>query len=63
MKRLLYTIGRLWRFANCDHWNQCKSIKFEDSTELKFCTYCGRLIYITDEGHRTHNPHLLKDRL
>lgn len=60
---MIKAIKKLWRFATCDHWNACRSLAFEDSTELNFCTRCGRLLWFTDEGSRRHNPHLLRDRL
>ena len=56
-------IRRLWRFATCDHWNTCRSIQFEDSTEINACTRCGQVLWIADEGTKHHNEHLLKDRL
>lgn len=61
--RLLRAIRKLWMFATCDHKNFCRAIVFEDSTEINACTRCGRVLWITDEGSRRHNPHLLRDRL
>lgn len=56
-------IRKLWRLATCDHWNTCRSIVFEDSTEMKFCARCGRLLWLMDDGSKTHNKHLMRDRL
>jgi hypothetical protein len=56
-------LAKLWRFATCDHMNACTAVVFEDTTEINVCTRCGRVLWITDEGSRRHNPHLLRDRL
>ena len=56
-------LRRLYRFATCNHINTCKELEFEDTTTLRFCTRCGRLIFFTNEGLRMHNPHKLVDQL
>ncbi len=61
--KLFRAIAKLWRFATCDHMNMCQSLEFPDTTEMRICTRCGRVLWITDEGSRLHNPHLLRDRL
>lgn len=63
MKRFFAVLGILWRFATCNHQNCCKSLVFPDSTELTFCTHCGRVLWCMDDGDRTHNMHLKRDRL
>ncbi len=63
MRTVARAVRRLWRFATCDHRNMCASIAFENTIELNACTRCGRVLWITDEGSRRHNPHLLRDRL
>lgn len=57
------TIAKLWRFATCQHVNTCIKLRWDDSTEMCVCSYCGRTLWITDDGSRRHNPHLLRDRL
>jgi len=61
--KVMKALKRLYRFATCNHFNACRSIEFEDTTELNFCTRCGRLLWLTNEGHRFHNPHKLRDQL
>jgi hypothetical protein len=55
---MIAALIRLWRMGRCTHRNACKSLAFDDSTELTWCTACGRLLEFTDEGTRRHNPHL-----
>jgi hypothetical protein len=61
--KLFRVIAKLYRFATCAHINTCVKLKWDDSTEMCTCTHCGRVLWITDEGHSRHNPHLLRDRL
>lgn len=58
---MLKALRRLYGIATCTHRNVCKSLVFEDTTEIVWCTACGRLISFTDEGTRRHNPHKLNN--
>ncbi len=60
---MLEALKRLYRFATCNHINMTQILAFPDSTELRFCTHCGRVLSCTDEGTRRHNPHKLVDQL
>lgn len=60
---LFSAIKILWRFAICDHMNSCKTLVFPDTTELTFCTRCGRVLWCMDDGDCIHNMHLMQDRL
>ena len=60
---LLARLRYLWRFASCTHRNATKCLAFPDSTELVFCTACGRVLWCMDDGDRTHNMHLRRDRI
>jgi hypothetical protein len=58
VRKFYLAARRLWLFATCDHGNMVRVLAFPDSTELRFCRGCGRLLSFTDEGTRRHNPHL-----
>ncbi len=60
---MIQALRRLYRFATCNHINMTQILAFEDTTELRVCTHCGRVISLTDEGTRRHNPHRLVDQL
>lgn len=49
-------VRRLAIFAFCDHVNRCVSLAFPDTTELRFCRNCGRVISCLDAGGRENNP-------
>jgi len=54
---MIKAIKRLWAIATCDHVNYIVSLKFEDSTEVRICQKCGRVVDVMDEGDRKHNNH------
>lgn len=56
MWRIYKAIRKLVLFAWCNHHNTSMTLAFPDSTELRFCRECGRIISCLDEGGRTHNP-------
>ncbi len=60
---MIKAIRRAYRFLTCDHINKTQILSFQDTTELRFCTWCGRVLSCTDDGSRRHNPHLLVDQL
>lgn len=60
--RFVNPLVRMWRIATCNHRNACMSIEFADTTEIMYCRACGRVLWITDDGSRRHNPHLLRDQ-
>lgn len=53
---------RAWKWFMCDHINQCVDLEFDNSTEMRICQGCGRVLWVMDDGDRTHNPHK-RDRL
>lgn len=52
---MIKALKRLWVIATCQHINRVVAIKFEDSTEMKICQRCGRVISVMDDGDRRHN--------
>ncbi len=50
-------IKRLWALGRCNHYNATQALCFENSYELIFCGNCGRVMSLTCEGGRRHNPH------
>lgn len=60
---MMKALRRLYRLATCTHINMTQVLAFADTTELRICTGCGRVISLTDEGTRRHNPHRLRDGL
>jgi Zn ribbon nucleic-acid-binding protein len=54
---MIKAIKRLWAIATCDHVNYIVSLKFEDSTEVRICQKCGRVVDVMDEGDSKHNNH------
>lgn len=57
MKRLINATKRAWKWFTCDHINRCVDLAFENSTEMRICQGCGRVLWVMDDGDRTHNPH------
>ncbi len=50
-------LKRLWALGRCNHYNATQALCFENSYELIFCGNCGRVMSLTCEGGRRHNPH------
>ncbi len=63
MRKFFKAIGKLWRFATCDHMNRTVALAFPDSTEICICQRCGRVLFVMDDGDRRHNPEKKRDQL
>lgn len=50
-------LKRIWTLGRCSHLNSTNALIYPDTTELIFCRNCGRMLSLTTEGERTHNPH------
>lgn len=55
--KILEGIRRLYLIAICTHKNACVDLAFEDSTEVRICQACGRIMHVMDDGDRRHNKH------
>jgi len=53
---MVKAIKRLWNLATCQH-RGCVAVQLGDE-EWIVCRRCGRILQLSSEGERTHNPHL-----
>lgn len=62
VRKFINACERAWKWFICDHINQCVDLEFDNSTEVRICQGCGRVLWVMDDGDRAHNPHK-RDRL